>query len=109
MSGVRAKTPLRPYLEATAMNVAVLGWLQAIGGLITAFLALYQWRQATRWRQGQEGRKLLDDLFLSKEHEGYYALVMIDLPEGKVEQFEDEWLKKDIVTHKISHKDVMGA
>jgi hypothetical protein len=97
------------------MNEEVLRWLQGIsalaasfGGLVVAFMALYQWRQTTRWRQGEEGRKLVDDLFLSDKHGGTDALLMTELPEGKKWTFEDKSNSK-IKTHEVNRKDVIEA
>jgi hypothetical protein len=64
--------------------------------LVVAWVAFRQWGQATRqreqdlrWRQAEEGRKILDHLFLSDQHGGLDALMMADLPEGVTDEFED--------------------
>ncbi len=110
-------------LQVIAAVVGVFGVL--IGGLIAAMKMIGEWRRANylrkeandqrreelRWRQAEEGRKVLDDLFLSDKHDGFNALVMTDLAEEKEPvPFEDRWMEKiKIEKHDVREKDVLEA
>jgi hypothetical protein len=89
--------------EVAGLIQAITGFIAALGALVVAWVAFRQWGQAIqqrrdetqqreqdlRWRQAEQGRKVLDDLFLSEQHGGLDALMMADLPEGVPEEFED--------------------
>jgi hypothetical protein len=94
-----------------ALLPAIASSLASGATLVVAVLALYQWWRATRWRQGEEGRKVVDDLFLSDKHGGTDALVMTDLQDEEPCPFEEPDLIRSKVkkTHQVSHKDVIEA
>src|SRR5579862_1263800 len=89
--------------------------LSALAALAVALLAIWQWWAATaqrkkefRWNQAEQGRKLLDELFLSDKHNGYDALMMTDLPEGESCPFEDR-RSSNPKCHNVNHVDVISA
>jgi hypothetical protein len=83
----------------------------AVGGLVVASLALWRWWDNLKWRQREEALKLLDDLFLSDRHDGYYALVMTTLEEGETEpcRFEDCFLPHTPQPRDVNHANVIAA
>jgi hypothetical protein len=82
------------------------GLIAALVTLLVGLLALYQWRVATRWRQGEEGRKLIDELFLGDKHGGYDALLMTEPGIGEYLWYEDS---KGKHYTKVSHEEAIAA